>query len=95
MSATFRVHQSFVLSARSLYVFAGQVVQGDVRPGMKIRIAISEGLEMEMPVEGVEALRQDGGELVALTVALEDPDDADFLQQLDVVGESLVVSDGA
>ncbi|KQQ78981.1 hypothetical protein ASF73_21075 [Xanthomonas sp. Leaf131] len=95
MPAIFKVYQSFALSSRSLFVFAGEIVQGSVIPGMNIHIAISDGLQMDIPVEGIDFLRTDGGELVALTIALEDRSDADFLQQIDVVGESLVVSDGA
>jgi hypothetical protein len=95
MPAIFKVHQTFVLNSRSLFVFAGEIIQGAMRPGMNIHISANDGLGMDIPVQGIEFLRKDGGELVALTVALEDQSDADFLQQFDVVGETLVVSDGA
>ena len=52
MSAIFKVHQTFVLSSRSLFVFAGEIIQGVVRPGMDIRIAVNDGLGMDIPVEG-------------------------------------------
>lgn len=94
MRAIFMVNQSFVLHSRSLFVFAGEIVEGPVRPGMSISIDFNESLRMDIPIEGVELLQNDGGELAALTVTLEDPVDADFLQQLDFAGENLVVSDG-
>jgi hypothetical protein len=94
MAAIFKVQQTFALTSRSLFVFAGEITQGTVQPGMSIHISLNEDATMDVPVQGVEFIRKDGAELVALTVAIEDQSDADFLQQFDVVGESLALSDG-
>ncbi|KRD39814.1 hypothetical protein ASE35_05695 [Lysobacter sp. Root916] len=93
MAAIFKVKYAFPLTSRSLFVFAGKVIQGAVERGMSIHISLNEDATMDVPVQGVDVLRRDGDELVALTVAIEDQSDADFLQQFDVVGESLTVLD--
>ncbi|KRA20802.1 hypothetical protein ASD69_05720 [Lysobacter sp. Root604] len=93
MAAIFKVQYAFPLTSRLLFVFAGEIIQGAVGPGMSIHISLDEDATMDVPVQGVDVLRRDGDELVALTVAIEDQSDADFLQQFDVVGESLTVLD--
>ncbi len=92
---TFEVRQTYVDASRSLFVFAGKVISGLVRPGMSILLMMNEDVTMEVPVHGVESLESSGAELVALTVELEDQSDADFLLQFDVVGEVIVLSDVA
>ena len=95
MTATFKVHHSFSQPDRSLFVFAGEIVQGVVHPGMSIRVPFNDSLTLELPINDIEFLQQTGGELTALTVLLEDPSDASLLEALGVADEFVVVSDGA
>lgn len=66
MTARFRVHGSFVLAARALFIVRGVVADGDVRAGQ--RVVEPDGIDA--PVDGVErrlASATGGGDQTALT----------------------------
>lgn len=94
MNATFQILRSYPLPDRMLYVFAGKVIHGAVHPGMNIQIPLNSAVTMTVPVEGVEFLRFEEGELVALTVSA-DASDIEFLKQVDVIDEVLSISEDA
>jgi hypothetical protein len=95
MSATFKVHKTFLLPSLSFFVFAGEIVQGTVKPGMKIQIALNGSTEITVPIDRIEFVRTDGRELVALKTIVNDPREAEIYEQFDIAGECLAVSDGA
>jgi hypothetical protein len=95
LNAIFKVHKTFRLPSLSFFVFAGEIIQGTVKPGMKIQIVVNGNTEITVPVDRIEFIRTDGRELVALTTTVTDPQEAEMYEQLDVVGECLAVSDGA
>ena len=95
MNAIFKVHKTFQLPSLSFFVFAGEIIQGTVEPGMKIQIVFNGSTGITVPVDRIEFVRTDGRELVALTTTVADPQEAEMYEQLNVVGECLAVSDGA
>lgn len=93
MSAQFKVSRSFLLPSRSLFVLAGAITEGAVRPGMFVLIPFNRSASKACSIEGVEFLRSDNLEEIALTVRYEEPDEGAFLQTLDISDEFLVISD--
>ncbi len=56
-------------------------------------IPFNRSASMACSIEGVEFLRSDNLEEIALTVRYEEPDEGAFLQALDISDEFLVISD--
>ena len=71
--ALFHVREAFALESRGLFVMAGSVVDGVVRPGMIAAVPRSSGVSLDAVVSAVEfLLRSDHQEEVCLCVSGED-----------------------
>lgn len=73
MSARFRVADAFSIESRRLFVLAGEIVDGVVRPGMSVLIDFNDVVQMHAPIVGVEEIRaSDPRKSVGLTIDYED-----------------------
>jgi hypothetical protein len=95
MEATFKVHKTFRLPSRALFVFAGEIIEGTIKAGMNMQIPMNGSFAIDVLINEVSFVHTDGVGLVALTTVLDDPQDADIYEQFDVSGEILNVSGGA
>jgi hypothetical protein len=85
--AIISVESTHYLMSRSLYILAGTIESGILRPGMKIELDLHSGLVIALDLHGVEFMRVPQNELVALTVKVECAEQLEFMDALDPAGE--------
>jgi hypothetical protein len=93
VSARFLVQGVFHLKSRELFVVYGDVLEGEVRPGMEIVLPLNSQLSLELSIEGVEFV--DGtptGFHIGLAIKLDEDLDLSLLQGLNLSAEVLTVS---
>ena len=96
MPARFRVRGSFHVTQRDRFVVYGDVLEGEVRPGMHLQVPLNSALSFEAPVAAVGFV--DGtptGSHVALAFPLDRPLDLSTWQGLNIEEEVLDVHDAA
>lgn len=87
--ARFKVTSTFTI--RSLFVIAGQIIDGRVQAGMTIQIPFNSELSLGLPIYGIEYVRHKEREDICLTVKYEDLKELDILLQLNISDETLEV----
>ena len=87
--AFFRVVSTHHLASRSIYVLGGEIESGIIRPDMQVEIDLNSGLNVFFDISGIEFMRKDNGELVALTLKVEDVETVSFLDALELSGERI------
>lgn len=93
MRAKFKVDRSYLLPSRSLFVMEGAILEGVVHPGMNAHLSFNSKFSMACPIKGVEFVRRENDERVALTVNYEQQEEGDFLQYLNICNEELILTD--
>jgi hypothetical protein len=90
MSASFRVHRSFALPTRSVFVLAGEITEGMVQIGMRATLRDSADA-FSARVHGVEfADRVEGdGSEPALTFSYSKPQKLQRWEAIDWAGKDL------
>lgn len=89
--ARFFVRETFRLSSRHLFVLLGSIVQGSIRAGMSIRIALNSSVSLQFKIHSIEFARREGGaEDVCLCVKCEEGDFA-LLEGLNIGDETVEV----
>ena len=78
----FLIQESFPIEAKGLFVFAGEVISGIVKAGMKFEVP-EAGHWWPLMVESIEIVNTNQGNKVALTVK-NSPDACGFLPGLGV-----------
>ncbi len=93
MTARFLVNATFNLSSRAVFVVHGQVLEGAVRRGQRVRAP--EGLDAEVEqIEFVLISAQKGRENPALVFRYRDETQLARWQSLSLEGQTLVLEDG-
>jgi hypothetical protein len=88
----FWVNHTFALEPRRLFVLAGSIVEGQVRPGMIVNVPLNSSLLISGQIHSVEfARRSDGREDVCLCITYEDPDELAVWNDLNIQNETLDV----
>lgn len=78
-------------SSEGLYfVMKCNVVDEPPAVGMEIKVPLSSGVEMSIPVDKMELLEENSKRLT-IKAQCDDQDDIDFLSGFDLVGEIFVV----
>jgi hypothetical protein len=94
MSATFRVEDSFYLAPRRAYVLRGQILAGEVRRGMFVRVGLNDGVDISAPIDAVEFVDRPGGvSAIGLLMRCEDEVERAMWEGLTSPGEELSVTD--
>lgn len=95
MPARFRVHDTFTLQSRRMFVIAGDIVEGTVRVGMQVEVPLNDSLSVTAPVAAVEFVDGPGPQSrVGLGIRYEDDDELEMLRGLNIGGcEILTVSE--
>lgn len=92
MSVRFRVEYTFVIAERSLFVLAGEIMEGSVRPGMVLQVPLNDMVIMTAPVHGVEAVDAVGQRSrTGLTLKCEDDIDLSLWRGLNLDGDVFAV----
>lgn len=87
----FYVRDTFNIPSRNLFVLAGSIVEGTVRPGMSVRIPFNKGFSHSHEVCAIEFARRHGGEDVCLCLRYSDDDELDFLKGLNIGDETIAI----
>jgi hypothetical protein len=92
MSARFLVEYTFEIAERGLFVLAGEIVEGAVRPGMVLEVPLNDMVFMTAPVQGVEAVDAPGQRSrTGLTLRCEDDLDLSIWRGLNLAGHVFAV----
>jgi hypothetical protein len=92
MSVLFRVEYTFVIAERGLFVLAGEIVEGAVRPGMVLQVPLNDMVTMTAPVHGVEFVDRPGQRShTGLTLQCEDDIDLSLWRGLNLDGHVFAV----
>ena len=95
MTAVFRVHDTFDLPRRRVFVLRGEILAGTIRTGMLLHMPLNKGFDITAPIAAVESI--DGPSFGAATVGLllsyNDPTERDFFNEWAGAGEELLVGD--
>jgi hypothetical protein len=95
MSAVFRVHASFDLPSRRVFVLRGEILSGEVRRGMVLHMPLNSGFAATTPIGAVEMIDGAGfGQArIALLIPYEDRAEQEFIEDWASIGEELLVAD--
>lgn len=88
MKAGFRVHGTFTLSSRSMFVVHGEITSGQVRSGMRVQHPAG----LDVPVEGIDSVllsASEGQEESALTFRYGDEAQLERWRGLRLEGQEL------
>jgi hypothetical protein len=92
MSVRFRVEYTFIIAERRLFVLAGEIVEGSVRPGMVLQVPLNDMVTITAPVHGVEAVDRPGQRSrTGLTLQCEDDIDLSLWRGLNLEGDVFAV----
>jgi hypothetical protein len=69
--ARFHVRDTFEIPERKLFVLAGSIVEGDIQPGMFIRVPFNSSIQMTVRFHSIEFARRKDGEEPCLCVVVE------------------------
>ncbi len=91
MSARFLAVGSFLLRARNLFVIVGDVVEGEVREGMRLALPLNGSVSVTGVVSSVEFvdILHEKRSYVGLAIAYEDSQELGFWQAMAISGETL------
>jgi hypothetical protein len=92
----FHVRDTFEIPDRKLFVMAGEIVEGEIRAGMFVRVPFNSALEMTARIHSIEFARRLGGsEDVCLCIESE-PDALDLWRGLKIGDETFeITTDGS
>jgi hypothetical protein len=92
--AKFHVIDTFALQGRGLFVLAGFIMDGVIRPGQFVRISLNSGLKMSAQIEAIEfARRSQHREDVCLCMSYTSLIELEMLQGLNIDGETVEVTE--
>jgi hypothetical protein len=89
MRARFLVEGSFILPSRSYVVFAGNVIDGVIRKGMKLIVPFNRHTSMHLLIDGVEFIDPVGQ--VGLCVRYKDQQELEFIQSFNISQEEVQI----
>ncbi len=88
----FYVLDTFALESRKLFVLAGSVIDGDLRPGQLVRVPLNGGVAIEARIEAVEfARRSPQREDVCICISYCELGELEFWQSLNINNEEVEV----
>jgi hypothetical protein len=90
--AKFYIRDTFEIPARNLFVLAGAITEGDIKPGMLVHVPINSQLAAVAPIQSVEFALRAGVEDVCLCMA--NGPEAEMLRSLNITDELCEVIPG-
>jgi hypothetical protein len=79
----FHCDATFTIPSRQYFVLAGQIVEGNVRPGMRIIVPTPTGAVFERPIDSVSLISTANSRgAVGLCIMCVDRDEVQALQRL-------------
>lgn len=74
-------------------MLTGDIIDGDIAPGMLVTIGFNSALGMTAPIETIEFIRHAGGsEVVGLCIKYETSEELDLWNGLDIGQEEIQVT---
>ena len=90
-TAKFYAVGSFLLRSRNLFVIVGDILEGEIVPGMEILVPLQGELHVTSRVAQVEYVDviHEKKSYIGLAIAYEDTEELEFWRALEVSGETL------
>lgn len=91
--ARFHISEVFPLKSRSLFVLAGNILDGTVSPGMFVHIPFNGSVAMTAAIHAVEFIRHKDREELGLCIKCEDDEELDLWAGLNIGSETVEISE--
>tara|TARA_R110002096_G_scaffold168538_14_gene339417 strand:+ start:3177 stop:3470 length:294 start_codon:yes stop_codon:yes gene_type:complete len=93
----FHVKDTFTIEGRPHFVLAGSIVEGEIRPGMFVRVPFNSSTAMTARIDCIEFARRLGGhEDTCLCIRCTEPEELEIWRGLDIGDETFeVTTDGS
>src|SRR2546429_9337963 len=88
----FYIRAAFEIPTRQLFVLAGSVTEGEVKPGMLVHVPINSQMVAVTRIDSIEFAQREGGEDVCL--CLREGPETKVLRGIDVTDELCEVTLG-
>ena len=95
--AKFHVKDTFTIEGKPHFVLAGSIVEGEIRPGMFVRVPFNSRTAMTARINCIEFARQPSGhEDTCLCIRYVGPEELEIWRGLDISGETFeITTDGS
>jgi hypothetical protein len=93
----FHVKNTFTIAGRPHFVLAGSIVEGEIHPGMFVRVPLNSSTRMTARIDCIEFARRSGGlDDTCLCIRYTEPEELEIWRGLDIGGETFeVTTDGS
>ena len=91
MAVKFYIRDTLEIPSRHLFVLAGSIVEGTVRPGMSVKVLYNKSLPLDYKIHALEFARRDGREDTCLCLRYADDEELDFLKCLNLGDETVTL----
>jgi len=71
----FHVRDGFAINDKSAFVMAGFVIEGEVSPGMSVRMPFSATVMMSAEIDHIQYVRRPDGDVVCLCIRCANPEE--------------------
>ncbi len=89
----FQVATPYVVKGSNLFVLPGEVVEGDVRPGMFLSVPFNSSLELTAPVHAIEYASSSADRSLSLVVKCEREEDLELWASIGLQDEDLIITE--
>ncbi len=94
--ARFLVHDTFPmkdfpLQGQTMFVLAGFVLEGEVKPGMKLHLRFNSTVNLYAEVDRIEFARRPDGEVTCLCIKCTVADEVVLWESIHVKGQTIEV----
>jgi hypothetical protein len=74
--AQFHVRDAFAIQDKAVFVLAGFAVEGEIAPGMLVRLPFQGAAMMTADIDHIQRLQRPDGDIVCLCIHCNDPKEA-------------------
>ena len=69
----FHVRDTFAIHDKSVFVMAGFIIEGEIAPGMSVRLPFKENVMMTAQIDQIQFVRRQDGDVVCLCIRCASP----------------------
>ena len=78
----FHVRDTFAISDKAFFVLAGFAIEGEVAPGMLVRLPFNAKLSVTEEIDHIQRVERPDGDVVCLCVRCHTPDESTLWEAL-------------
>ena len=78
----FHVRDTFAISDRAFFVLAGFAIEGEIQPGMLVRLPFTARVTVTEEIDHIQRVERPDGEVMCLCIRCHTPDEATLWEAL-------------